>query len=346
MQRIKLLPAYETRCGEMYHGPCETVLRTPRLARTKDKIQLLFTSPPFALHRKKSYGNKNGEEYIDWLTSYGPSFRDLLTKDGSIVMELGNAWEPGSPVMSTLTIRALLAFQERTGLHLCQEFVCYNPARLPTPAQWVTVDRIRVKDAFTRVWWMSPVERPKANNRNVLTEYSESMLRLLRRGKYNHGRRPSDHTMDEVSFLTDNGGAIPPNVLLPNGKNAAVAEELGLFEVLPISNTSASDPYLAYCRAKNLEIHPARMPARLAEFFIRFLTDKGDMVLDPFAGSNTTGEVAELLGRRWIAIEAKKEYVLGSRARFRGQITKSRIRLSPSAESRSSVPRTETAARR
>ena len=257
----------------------------------------MFTSPPFPLNRKKRYGNEVGEEYVTWLARTAEPLRDLLTDDGSIVLELGNAWEPGKPVMSTLALRALLDFLEAADLHLCQQFVCHNPARLPTPAQWVNVERIRVKDAFTHVWWMSPNERPKANNRAVLTPYSDSMEKLLEKKHYNGGRRPSQHKIGETSFLTDNGGAIPPNVLT-------------------FSNTLSVDPYRRYCREQGIPLHPARMPAGLAEFFIRFLTEPGDLVFDPFAGSNTSGAAAEGLGRRWVAIEPNPDYIQGSRGRF------------------------------
>src|SRR5205809_3994122 len=140
---------------------------------------------------------------------------DYLTPTGSIVLELGNGWEPGLPTVSTAAMKALLAFQEAAGLHLCQEFICYNPARLPTPAEWVTVRRVRVKDSFTRVWWLSPTPHPKADNRRVLTAYSESMKRLLARGTYNGGTRPSGHQVGHESFLANNGGSIPPKVLVP-----------------------------------------------------------------------------------------------------------------------------------
>ena len=70
-------------------------------------------------------------------------------------MEVGNAWEPGRPVMSTLALRALLAFLDTGKLLLCQQFIYNNPARLPGPAQWVTVERIRVKDSYSHLWWMA-----------------------------------------------------------------------------------------------------------------------------------------------------------------------------------------------
>lgn len=281
----------------MIVGTAEQVLLSRAFRKYKGKVQLIFTSPPFPLNRKKRYGNFGGEEYKNWLASFAPIFREFLTADGSIVIELGNAWEPGHPVMSTLALEALLAFLKEGRFYLCQQFICYNPARLPSPAQWVNVERIRVKDAYTHVWWMSPSERPKADNRRVLKNYSSSMLRLLDSGKYNAGKRPSEHNIGEKSFLRNNNGAIPPNVLT-------------------FSNTRATDEYQEYCRKRRLRVHPSRMPTGLVEFFVKFLTVPRNLVLDPFAGSNTTGAVAERLKRRWISIEPRQEYVMGSRGRL------------------------------
>lgn len=310
---------YSTRLGRLYLGDSSQLLRRNPLTRKRGRVQLVFTSPPFPLNRKKRYGNEEGEQYITWLASFAPLLTDYLTPDGSIVLEVGNGWVPGSPTMSTLAMEALLAFKRAASLHLCQEFICYNPARLPSPAQWVTVERCRVKDAFTRVWWLSPVEKPKADNRRVLTEYSDSMRKLLERGTYNPGARPSEHSIGEKSFLREHGGAIPPNVLVP-----AIDELLpdllqqlpGLHGILPIANTAARDDYLTHCRDNGHPPHPARMPGRLAEFFVQFLTESDDLVLDPFAGSNTTGAIAEGLGRPWIAIEQDEGYAASSRSRF------------------------------
>lgn len=290
-------PVYRTSRGAIYQAKLEDFIESRSGTVRAGKVQMIFTSPPFPLNRKKRYGNETGDKYVEWLAGFAEPLTDLLTDDGSIVLELGNAWEPGKPVMSPLALRALLAFLDAADLNLCQQFVCHNPARLPTPAQWVNVDRIRVKDSFTHVWWMSPSERPKANNRRVLTEYSKSMEKLLRRQAYNGGPRPSQHKIGEKSFLTDNGGAIPPNVL-------------------EFSNTVSTDDYRRHCTENDIRLHPARMPTGLAEFFIKFLTDPGDLVLDPFAGSNTTGAVAQELGRRWLAIEPNAEFIEGSRGRF------------------------------
>lgn len=288
---------YRTSLGVMYVCKIEEFLASPEGQAIKGKVQLILTSPPFPLNRKKKYGNRQGDEFIEWLAGLAVPLRKLLKRNGSLVLEMGNAWEPGKPVMSTLSLRSLLKFLESGKLNLCQQFVCHNPARLPTPAQWVNVERIRAKDTYTHVWWMAPSERPKASNKNVLTEYSDSMRELLRTQRYNAGKRPSGHNIGEKSFLTDNGGAIPSNVLT-------------------FSNTSSSDGYREYCKKTLLEVHPARMPTGLADFFIRMLTDPGDVVLDPFAGSNTTGAAAQALQRKWIAIEPFKPYAMGSKGRF------------------------------
>ena len=70
------------------------------------------------------------------------------------------------------------------------------------------------------------------------------------------------------------------------------------------------------CKDLGMKIHPVRFPASLPKFFLKLLTDDDDCVLDPFAGSNTTGAVAESLGLRWIAVELAEEYLSASRFRF------------------------------
>jgi len=243
----------------------------------------------------------NGNTYVDWLAGFADIFKLLLKPRGSVVIELGNAWEKGKPSMSTLALKALMALLERGEFSLCQQLIWYNPARLPSPAQWVNVERIRLKDAYTHLWWMSRTDRPHADNRRVLTEYSDSMKDLLAKQEYNTGKRPSEHKIGEKSFLKNNSGAIPSNVIT-------------------LANTHSNSEYQTYCREQNLKPHPARMPPGLAEFFIKFLTEPDMLVLDPFAGSNTTGAAAEKLGRRWIAIEPQDDYISGSMGRFNGNL--------------------------
>ena len=166
---------------------------------------------------------------------------------------------------------------------------------MPTPAEWVNVQRIRVKDSVEPCWWMSKTERPKASNRNVLVPYSDDMIRLIERG-FTPMERPSGH-MAKATFQKDHGGAIPGNVLT-------------------LGNNDSNGRYLGRVAEAGLRIHPARFPVQLPEWFIRFLTDPGDMVVDIFGGSMTTGWAAERMGREWVGIEIVSEYVAASRLRF------------------------------
>jgi hypothetical protein len=315
-------PAYTTKQGAYYLGDSGKLLSSELKKEFQGRVQLILTSPPFPLNNKKSYGNYKGDEYKKWFTSLAVTFADLLTDDGSIVIEMGNAWVPERPVQSLLHLESLIGFvnHPKAGLRLCQQFVCYNPSRLPSPAEWVTIQRIRVTDSYTHIWWMSKTDFPKADNSRVLRPYSKSMKALLQRQSYNSGKRPSEHVISEQGFLFDNGGSITPNLFELEPMDSK--REVRLPSAFSLSNTNSSDYYITKCNELGITPHPARMPAGLAAFFIQFLTDPGDLVLDPFAGSNTTGFVAELLGRRWVSIEIKKEYAQQAHIRLQDPVLK------------------------
>jgi len=318
---------HNTDNGTYYIGDANELLRSELGDELNGKVQLLLTSPPFPLNNKKSYGNLKGEQYKEWFISLAQVFADLLTNDGSIVIEMGNAWVPGRPIQSLLHLESLIGFLKSPDidLRLCQQFICYNPSRLPTPAQWVTVNRIRASDSYTQVWWMAKTDYPKADNRKVLRPYSKEMKELLGRQNYNAGKRPSEHKITKNSFLTNNHGSIMPNLI--ELEPMEEKREVRLPNAFSISNTQSNDFFMRKCREKNIVPHPARMPRGLAAFFTEFLTDPGDLILDPFAGSNTTGFMAELLNRKWISIEIKEEYALQSLIRFEDPILRKKQKI-------------------
>ena len=256
-----------------------------------DIVDLIVTSPPFGLTRKKDYGNAPADEYVAWFRPFAEQFRRILKPTGSLVIDIGGAWNSGFPTKSLYQYELLIDLCRTFGFHLAQEFFWWNPSRLPTPAEWVNIRRIRVKDAVNSIFWLSKTPWPKASNRRVLTQYSEAMLGLFANG-YKPKKRPSGHEISE-KFNRNNGAAIPPNLIAA-------------------ANTDSNSCYLRYCAEHGLPQHPARFPSTIPEFFIRFLTDQGDLVLDPFAGSCVTGEVAERLGRRWICSELEQVYLDGA----------------------------------
>lgn len=305
---------FKKETGESYLGDSLELINNKNFTKKyKGKVNLIFTSPPFSLISKKKYGNEYGDEYVKWLTKFAKPLSDLLTDDGSIVIEIGNSWEKGSPTFSTVPMEALLEFKKSANLYLCQEFICHNPGRLPSPAAWVTVERTRVKDSFTRIWWLSKTPNPKSDNRNVLMNYSVSMRNKIKKGNMHSGKRPSGHYIRDNFYNNKNLGSITPN-FLTLFENEYIYESLE--NTLSIPNSSTQKVYNDFCLSNNLQRHPARMQIGLSEFFIRFLTSQDDLVFDPFGGSNTTGMVAEVLKRRWISCEQNLDYIKGSLIRF------------------------------
>ena len=281
-----------TKYGKIVHGDSQSYMQD-QIA--DESVDLIFTSPPFALLRKKDYGNVEAENYVEWFEPFAHEFHRILKPTGSLVIDIGGSWIPGQPTRSLYHWELLIMLCRKLDFHLAQEYYWWNPSKLPTPAEWVNVRRVRVKDGVNCVFWLSKTPWPKASNRRVLVPYSESMLDLLENG-YQTKVRPSGHDISD-KFRADNGGAIPPNLLA-------------------IPNTESNSQYLRYCRSRNIKPHPARFPARLPEYFIRMLTDQGDSVFDPFGGSCVTGEVCERHKRFWTCCEIIEEYVEGAIGRF------------------------------
>lgn len=285
---------YTTDLGEALVGDSHELLRCVE----SESIDLVLTSPPFALQRQKSYGNEEQGAYVDWLLGFCGEVLRVLKPSGSFVLDLGGAYQKGRPVRSLYNFRVLIRLCDELGFRLAEEFFWHNPARLPSPIEWVNKRKIRVKDSVNTVWWLSKGDEPKADVRRVLVPYSARMLKLLEDPErfYTPKKRPSGHDIG-ARFSGSNGGAIPSNLL-------------------EISNTESNSPYLRLCKLAKVAGHPARFPEKLPSFFLNFLTDPGDTVLDLFAGSNTTGAVAEALGRRWVAFDLSTEYLAASVFRF------------------------------
>lgn len=149
---------HRTKFGEMQIGDSLRALAALESA----SVDLIVTSPPFGLVRKKDYGNVDADKYVEWFQPFGELFRRVLKPTGSLVIDIGGPWISGQPTRSLYHYELVIMLCRKCGFHLAQEFFWWNPAKLPTPAEWVTVRRIRVKDAVNCVWWLSPTPWPKA----------------------------------------------------------------------------------------------------------------------------------------------------------------------------------------
>lgn len=285
---------YRTLMGAQLAGDSRELLR-----RVPDEsVDLLITSPPFPLLRKKAYGNEDQAEYVDWLAGFVQLAHRKLKAAGSLVVDVGGAYRAGVPVRSLHQFRFVVKVVDELGYHLAEEFYWYNPSKLPSPIEWVNKRKIRAKDSVNTVWWFAKTEWPKADVAQVRVPYSDRMKKLLEDpGRfYAAGERPSQHSISD-RFGKDNGGAIPSNLLT-------------------VANTDSNSYYIRTARRLGITSHPARFPEALPQFFIRMLTSEDDLVLDIFSGSNTTGAVAQREGRRWLAFEADRGYAALSLLRF------------------------------
>lgn len=287
-------PVYVTKYGQAYLGDAYQLLK----CLSSNSVDLIITSPPFALQRQKSYGNEDQESYVDWLLGFAPEIKRVLKETGSFVIDLGGAYQKGIPIRSLYNYRFLIRLCDEVGFKLAEEFFWFNPSKLPSPIEWVNKRKIRVKDSINTVWWLAKTNFPKADVTKIRVPYSERMKKLLKNAEsyYTPKDRPSGHDISD-RFAKDNGGAIPSNLL-------------------EISNAESNSQYLRLCKEVGVKGHPARFPEKLPAFFINYLTEPGDLVVDIFSGSNTTGHATEELLRKWIAFEQDKEYIAASVFRF------------------------------
>jgi DNA modification methylase len=290
-QLLSTRPIYRTQHGAAYGADALAILKS----LPDRSVNTIITSPPYALHFKKEYGNVDKQSYVQWMLPFAREMKRVLKKDGSFVLNIGGSYDAGMPTRSLYHFKLLIALVDEVGFYLAQECFWHNPAKLPSPTEWVNVRRFRIKDSVEYVWWLSPTAWPHADNRQVLVPYSPDMKRLIAKG-YKAKMRPSGHNITH-KFQNDRGGAIPQNVLVRG-------------------NNESNSEYMSACKELGVKAHPARFPRALPEFYIKLLTKPGDLVLDPFAGSNTTGRVAEDLDRRWIAVDVEAGYIRASGIRF------------------------------
>ena len=152
-------PLYRTHYGAAYLGDALDLLQK----LPDESIDLVLTSPPFALLRQKEYGNVDQDGYVDWLLSFAVEIKRVLKHTGSLVFDLGGAYRKRRPVRSLYNYRVLVRMCDELGWNLAEEFFWFNPSKLPSPIEWVNKRKIRAKDAVNTVWWLSKTDFPKAD---------------------------------------------------------------------------------------------------------------------------------------------------------------------------------------
>ena len=269
-----------------------------------EQITLAFTSPPYPLAKQRAYGNVDQNTYIDWLLPILEPIVAHLRPGGSVVLNVGNdIFEPGSPARSLYVERLTLALHDKLGLHLMERFIWHNPSKPPGPVQWASIRRVHHNTAYEHVlWFTNEPSLVVADNRRCLREHTDKHRRFVEAGGMRQAASYSGgaYTLREGSYSAKTEGAIARNVLTIAHKD------------------SDQQPARDFAVRNGLPEHPALMPSRLAEHFVRFLSEMGDLIVDPFGGWATTGRGAELHGRRWLVTERCREYLIAAAERFRG----------------------------
>lgn len=284
-----MLVAYSTELGCAIWGDNKAFFQS-----LDEPVHLCITSPPYPLRQHRAYGGVNEKQWVDFIVgSLEPIVRTLVP-GGSLVLNVSNdIFEPGRPSRSLYVERMVLALHDDLGLSLMDRWPWVNYSKPPGPTHWASIKRQQLNTAWEPIFWFTnDPEQVRSNNNRVLEPHTAQHSRLLEKGNtrvesYGDG---AYRLKGAASFANKTAGRIPRNVI-ERGHVCAdtkqvrrIAKQLGLAP------------------------HPAMFPTAIPDFAIRFLTEPGELVVDPFAGANKTGLAAERLGRRWLATDLMLEY--------------------------------------
>ena len=292
------LVAFSTELGVALWADCSA------FRSLHEPITLILSSPPYPLSRPRAYGGPSLASYVDFICDALEPLVRHLTPEGSLTLNVGNeVFEPGSPARSLYRERLTIALHERLGLHSMDLLIWHNASKPPGPTAWASKKRVQLNVAWEPILWFAkdPL-RVKADNRRVLLPHTTRHQKLIDRAGETRTAVFGDgaYRIRPGAFGSPTEGRIPRNVL-----------QFG-------HRCKDQDRYRAYARERGLPVHAAAMPLALASFLVRWLTEPGDLVTDPFAGSVTTGRAAEVNGRRWMVTEKFLQYLQGAAGRFDG----------------------------
>lgn len=267
-----------------------------------EPITLCVTSPPYPLRKPRAYGNPSLTDYVDFICLSLESIIRNLVPGGSICLNLSNdIFVPGSPARSLYREQLLIALCGRYGLHKMDELIWVNPTKPPGPTEWACKRGIHLQTSYEVIYWLSnDPSKVKADNRRVLTTHTARHKAFVAQGGERHYRSSNDgaHVIRPGSFSQPTAGRLPRNVLT-------------------ISHTCAdSRQYRQDATRLGLPLHGAVQPLAIPRFLIEFLSEPGDLIVDPFGGSLSSAIASEQLKRSWIVCEWIYEYIRGGAERF------------------------------
>ncbi len=266
-------------------GDCEDIMKN----LPANSVDLVLTSPPYADQR--DYGTENSsispDDYIKWFAPKARQIFRVLKENGNFVLNINDKVVDGYQHLYAFELVIYLC--KKVGFHLVRDYLWYNPATPPNVFSRGGYGR--TKKSHEYCFWFSKGPEWTFNLDPIRKPYGKDMQKFLKgkgKGDRTANTRPSTHNFNCEKVWADNGGSDPGTVI-------------------EIGNTNSNDVFLKLCKKRGIA-HPARFPEKLAEFFILAGTEEDALVLDPFSGSGTTAISAAKNGRRWIGIDANRDF--------------------------------------
>lgn len=282
--------AYSTDLGVAIWSSSNSIFRN-----LGEPIHLAITSPPYPLTTARDYGNVAETKWVDFITESLEPIVENLAPGGSIVINISNdIFERKKPSRSLYVERMVLALHDRLGLSLMDRLPWVNLSKPPGPTYWACVNRYQLCSGWEPIFWFTnDPERVRSDNRRVLQPHTAKHEALLATGNQRHASYGDGayKLRGAASYANKTAGKIPKNVITRGHRCA---------DSLTVRDTA---------KALGMPAHPAMFPTDIAEFAIKLMTNEGDLVIDPFAGSNKVGLAAERNNRRWVAREKVLEYM-------------------------------------
>jgi DNA modification methylase len=253
---------------ELLLGDCKEELKK----FPENSVDLIFTSPPYADQRKKTYGGIHPDKYVEWFLPTTEQLLRVLKPTGTFILNIKEKVINGE--RSTYVMELILAMRKQ-GWFWTEEFIwhkknCY-------PGKWPN----RFRDAWERLLQFNKDKQFNMYQEEVMVPMGNwtktRLIKLSETDKERDESKVGSGFGKNISNWLNRDMAYPTNVL-------HLATE---------------------CNNKN---HSAAFPEGLPEWFIKLFTKEGDTVLDPFMGSGTTILVANRMKRNSIGIEIVPEY--------------------------------------
>ena len=259
-------------------------------------VDLVMLSPPYPVV-KRDYGRQSVAEWLDAMSELVGLWKRVLTRRGTLAVNLGDVHVPGAPSISTYVERFTLDAVDAHGFHLAGRMPWYSPTKLAN-LEWAVKRRVVPRNAVEHVILLTPDAHPDWDTRRLPAEpYAErSGARLEADAARGPARRPGGYDIREAAFARG-AGRVPGNLIVSGG-------------------VGGGGTYAERCRAAGIAPHPARFPEALPRRVIQLTTRPGGIVHDPMSGSGVTAKVASELGRRFVASERMLTYCTSSGFRF------------------------------